>query len=149
MLDPGTYWLAFRARASGCAVSATLGGSDVLRGPITVLPGMAARLEIVWSTQCGSVRVHSATNDQAASFATYLLLLSGTPQEPGDALIGTLDVHGDATIGQLPPGRYRLWTWINDADGYVGPDLALAPFDTVEVASLRTASITVTPGGRR
>jgi len=148
MLDPGAYWLAFRARASGCAVSATLGGSDVLRGPITLLPGMTARLEIVWSTLCGSVRVHGAMNDQATSFATYLLLLSGTPQEPGDALIGTLDVHGDATIGQLPPGRYRLWTWMNDANGYVGPDLAVAPFDTVEVTSGRTASITVTPGAR-
>jgi hypothetical protein len=106
MLDPGAYWLAFRARASGCAVSVTFGGSDVLRGPITVLPGMTARLEIVWSTQCGSVRVHGAINDQAASFATYLLLLSGTPQEPGDALIGTLDVHGDATIGQPADRKY-------------------------------------------
>jgi hypothetical protein len=149
MLDPGTYWLAFRARAPGCVVSATLGGSDVLHGPITVLPGMTAHLEIVWTSQCGSVRVHGTTNDQAASYATYLLLLSGTPQEPGDALIGTLDAHGDAAIAQLAPGRYRLWTWMNDEDGYIGPDLALAPFDTVEVASGRTVSITVTPGGRR
>jgi hypothetical protein len=84
-----------------------------------------------------------------ASFATYLLLLSGTPQEPGDALTGALDVHGDAIIGQLHPGRYRLWTCMNDADGYLGPDLALAPFETVEVAPGQTASIAVTPGGWR
>jgi hypothetical protein len=149
IVDPGVYWLAFRVRSPGCVVSATLGRSDVLHGPATVLAGMAARLEIVLTTQCGSVTVHGATNDQAASFASYLLLLSGTPQEPGDALMGTLDVHGDATIGQLPAGRYRLWTWMNDAGGYIGPDLALASFDTVEVSPGRTASIHVTPGGRR
>lgn len=148
IVDPGVYWLALRARAPGCVVSATLDGSDVLHGPTTVLPGMTARLEIVWSTQCGFVRVHGATNGQAASFATYLLLLSGTPKEPGDALIGTLDVDGDAIISQLPPGRYRLWTWMNDADGYIGPDLAVVPFDTVEVAAGRTVSITVRPGAR-
>lgn len=149
IVDPGVYFASFRARAPGCVVSAVLGGSDVLRAPATILPGMTARLDVVWSTQCGSVRVHGAVNDRAASFASWLLLVSGTPQEPGDALIGTLDADGEATIERLPPGRYRLWTWMNDAGGYAGPDLALAPFDSVEVTAGRTVSILVTAGGRR
>jgi hypothetical protein len=38
---------------------------------------------------------------------------------------------------------------MNDADGDRGPDLALAPFETVEGATGPTGSIAVTPGGRR
>ena len=152
-LDPGTYWLLIRAKPPLCAASAQLAGKDVMQHSITAAPGMTARLDVELGRHCGSIGIQTVVGGIAAPFSEYLLLLSGTPQEPGEVIAGTSDAKGHASIGVLPPGRYLLWAWLPGAHGYLGPDLADAAVKPVEavVTSGQTASILIeaTRGGSK
>jgi hypothetical protein len=106
---------------------------------------MTARLDVELGRHCGNIDIHTMAGGIAAPFADYLLLLSGTPQEPGGVIEGSSDAQGHASIGVLPPGRYLLWAWLPGAHGYFGPDLADASVKAVEVvvASGQTASVSI------
>jgi protocatechuate 3,4-dioxygenase beta subunit len=154
-LDPGAYWLSIRTRPPFCATSARLGGQEVMRRRIAVGSGMSARLDVELSRHCGTIDIHTVAEGKAVPFSDFLLLLSGTPQEPGGVLTGGSDARGQVSIGRLPAGRYLLWAWLPDGHGYVGPNLADGVKEAVEVVVTadRTTSISVTPiqlpGGAR
>jgi hypothetical protein len=144
-LDPGTYWLFIRAKPPLCATSARLAGEDVMQRLITVAPGMTARLDVELGSPCGSIGIQTVAGGIAAPFSDYLLLLSGTPQEPGGVITGSSDAKAHVSIGVLPPGRYLLWAWLPGAHGYLGPDLADTALKPVEVVvtSGQTASVSI------
>jgi hypothetical protein len=133
VLDPGAYWLSIRAKQPYCAVSARLAGQEVMQRRITIVPAMSARLDVDLGSHCGSIDIHTVAQGIAAPFSNFLLLLSGTPQDPGGVVTGTSDARGQSLVGPLSPGRYLLWAWLSDGHGYVGPDLADAAGTAVEV----------------
>jgi hypothetical protein len=47
---------------------------------------------------CGTVDVYAESNGNPVTFANYLLLLTGTPQEPGDVITGSVDGRGHVSI---------------------------------------------------
>jgi hypothetical protein len=155
IIDPGDYWISIRPNAPFCAVFQTLTGATLRNGKITVTPGMSATLDVELGTGCGTVDVRAVSNGDAVPFASFLLLVSGTPQEPGDVLTGSVDAHGHATIPRVPPGRYWLWMWVPSGDGYLGPDLAgeMARAVEVVVGAGQHAPVSVDPirsaGGSR
>jgi hypothetical protein len=55
-----------------------------------------------------------------------LLLISGSPENPGDLYTTFADESGEYSITGLYPARYMLWAWLPGEFGtYLGPaDLA-------------------------
>jgi hypothetical protein len=145
--DPGDYWLSIRPKPPFCAISQTLSGGTIRDGKITVTPGMSARLDVGLGTNCGVVDVRAVSNGDPVPFADFLLLVNGTPQEPGDVVTGSMDAHGRASIPRMPPGQYWLWAWVPSGDGYLGPDLSNAMAQAVEVVVVagQLASVSVDP----
>jgi hypothetical protein len=133
ILDPGAYWLSIRAKESFCAAAAHLNGQDVLFGRTTIVPAVSSRLDVELSKRCGDIEIHTVEGEKSAPFSDFILLLSGTPKDPGGVITGTSDVQAHASIGLLTPGRYLVWAWAPGAGGYVGPDLADAAGKAVEV----------------
>jgi hypothetical protein len=131
--DPGRYWLSIRPKPPFCVISQTLAGGTLLNGKISVTPGMSARLDLDLGTSCGTISLRTVSNGAPVPFASFLLLVNGTPEEPGDVITGSMDEHGQASIPRMPPGRYLLWAWMPNADGYLGPNLAEAAARAVEV----------------
>jgi hypothetical protein len=131
--DPGAYWLSIRPKPPLCATSQTLTGGTLVNGKLTVTPGMSARLDVELGSACGAIEVRAVSNGAPVPFANFLLLVTGTPEVPGDAITGSLDAHGRASIPRMSPGRYLLWAWLPNAEGYLGPDLAGAAARAVEV----------------
>jgi hypothetical protein len=145
--DAGDYWLSVRPKPPFCVASQTLTGGTLQNGKLTVIPGMSARLDVEVGTNCGAIDIRAISNGASVPFASFLLLVNGTPKEPGDVITGSVGVHGDASISRVPPGRYLLWAWVSNGDGYLGPDLADAAARAVDivVAAGQTASISIDP----
>jgi len=127
VLDPGTYWLSISTKQPFCAVSARLAGQEVLRRRVEAAPSMSARLDVELGSHCGGVDIRTVVDGKAVPFSDFLLLASGTPQDPGGVTTGSTDVHGRSSVGPLAPGRYLLWAWLPDGHGYIGPSPACYP----------------------
>jgi hypothetical protein len=145
--DPGDYWLSIRPKRPFCVNSQTLAGGTLQNGKVTVTAGMSARLDVEFGTNCGTIDVRTVSNGVPVAFAKYLLMVNGTPEEPGDVITGNTDAHGHASIPLIPPGPYLLWAWIPNGDGYLGPDLAGATAQAVEVVvgAGQAASVSIDP----
>lgn len=147
-VDPGPYWLSVRGRQPFCGSSAQLdAGHDILREQINLGSGSSTRLDLKLSKQCGTINVQTASEGHSLPFTNFLLLLSGTPQNPGGVMAGTSDAQGRVSIGPLTPGKYLLWVWSSNGDGYIGPELADAAGVATEVAAAagQTTQIIIAP----
>jgi hypothetical protein len=131
--DPGAYWLSIRPKPPFCVISQTLAGGTLVNGKVTVTPAMSARLELELGSACGVIDIRAVSNGAPVPFASFLLLVNGTRREPGDVITGNMDTGGHASIPNMSPGRYLLWAWAPNADGYLGPDLADPAIPPVEV----------------
>jgi hypothetical protein len=149
-LDPGEYWLSTRVWPPWCVESTTLAGGTLANGILTVTAEMQARLDLNLGTNCGILKIRTEVAGVPVPFAAYLLLLNGTPQEPGDAITGSTDAQGCASLPYLGPGQYQLWAWKPDAEGYIGPELAQTEGEAITIAVVagRPTSVSIAPGTR-
>ena len=145
--DPGDYWLSIRPKPPFCVASQTLTGGTLRNGKVTVTSGMSARLDLELGINCGAIDIRAMASGASVPFANFLLLVNGTPKEPGDVITGSMSAHGDASILRVPPGRYLLWAWVPNSDGYLGPDLTDPAANAVDVivAAGQTTAISIDP----
>lgn len=123
-IPAGSYWLRIRTKdEGGCVVGARIGDQDVWRKPIILSAGTKARLVLDVSSECGVLRMRVMHEGKPVAAAKVVVLLGGTPAEPGDCYSGFSDPDGEFTVTGLQPGEYRVWAWPDDGTGsYVGPD---------------------------
>jgi hypothetical protein len=147
VLDPGSYWVSIRARQPYCAVSGRLAGQEVLQRRVDLAPSTSGRLDVRLSTRCGSIDIHTVADGNAVPFSDFLLLLSGTPEDPGGVITGGSGPQGQSSIASLAPGRYLLWAWLPDSQGYIGPNLPDSAKDGIEltVAAGETTTVSISP----
>lgn len=136
-LREGSYWLETRTGGEGtvCITGARLGDRDVFREPAIVTSGMKARLTLrLSSTECASFKARVVRDGRPAPGARVVVLLRGTPQNPGDCWTTFTNSEGEFELWGIPQGRYLVWAWQDDDSGVAaGPaDLAkVAPFASV------------------
>jgi hypothetical protein len=147
-LAPGSYWLLTRTEEGVCVTSAKLDGREALHGKVTVTAGTASRLDVTLSGNCASVGGMVMSGGKPVPYANVLLLLSGSAADPGDLELYTANEKGEFLLYGLGSGRYRLWAWLDDEDGYfLGPtSLAAeeAKATTVVLAAGQAAKVEVT-----
>ena len=129
----GPYWLVTRTDPHTCVQSAKVGEQDALGGPIAIHG--AGQLDLTLSTHCGGIQARAVSDGKPVPDAKVLLLVSGSPKDPGNLLHDFADDEGEAYFDGLKPGRYLLWAWtVDTAGGFVGPaDLAGAAAKATEV----------------
>jgi hypothetical protein len=65
-------------------------------------------------------------DDAAVAGAKVVLLLGGTPKEPGDMIQDFANDEGEVTFSGLVPGRYLLWAWAVQGPGAITGPSSLA-----------------------
>jgi hypothetical protein len=112
LLFPGRYWLVTRGEL--CASSARAGDVDLLTEALTIQAGGTATVHVRFEKTCGSIRGHVKSRGTAVPVARIAILLSGSPQDPGDVLVATADEFGEYNLTGLASGSYRMWAWARD-----------------------------------
>lgn len=120
-LAPGAYWVVSRTEAPFCIQSITFGGRPLLRDRLTLSLGDAGALEVVLSTQCAKIEGKVLIPAGSGLYPFLAMMMSGTPQSPGNVLNILLGEDGSFSVEQLPPGRYYLWAWSQNDPGFPGP----------------------------
>ncbi len=140
---PGRYRLV--TRSSGCPVSATFGNVDALASAIDVPGGSTETLEATVTDQCGLIK-GKVINEagKAVPLARMLILLSGTPQDPGDLIQESAEKDGTFEFNGLRPGPYLLWAWdeLDEWNGFVEDLASMVQWQTaVTVKAGETTSV--------
>jgi hypothetical protein len=91
---PGRYWLVVRSEQ--CPV------------------GETTTAHLKFDNHCAVIRgvVKSAT--KPVPDARVAILISGTPQDPGDVLVASAGENGEFSFTGMTPGAYWLWAWTED-----------------------------------
>jgi len=132
-VPPGSYWLTAWTEAPFCVDSVRMDGADIRHGTVNVTPGAALHMDVSLSDQCATIQGKVANGGNPAPFSKVVLLLSGTPQSPGEMVYATSNETGAFSIGKLPPGQYLLWAWPLEDPTYT------QPASLAEVAAQATA----------
>ncbi len=109
----GRYWLVTRTEL--CPSSARIGKVDAKDHAVVIAPGTKETLEISFTDQCGEIR--GTVIDEAGKpvpKARNLILMSGTPEDPGDLFVATTGEDGSFFYNGLIPGAYSMWAWDED-----------------------------------
>ena len=96
----GRYWLVIRTPL--CPSAARLGEADALYHALEIAPGMRETLEVSISRDCGEIQATAI--DQAGKpvpTARMLILMSGTPDDPGDLFLAKTDEEGIMSYQRL------------------------------------------------
>jgi len=128
---PGRYYIV--TRTNYCPVAASYGEQPALRSAIDVAPGSDQSLDITFSDKCASFEGHiTDSNGKAVPRAQSMILLTGTPDDPGDACMEEADDEGRIFYEGITPGSYSLWAWKEDEewDGDLRTLKELAPLAT-------------------
>jgi hypothetical protein len=141
-LREGAYWLYTRTTGEKkvCITGAQLGDRDVFRQPVILTAGMNAQLTLTLSSHCAIISGRAVWNGQPAPGARIVVLLRGTPENPGDSWSGFKDPEGGFELSDIAAGSYAIWAWQDDDSG-----LSVGPPDLASVARLATV-VTVKEG---
>jgi hypothetical protein len=140
-LSPGRYWLDVRPSAGNCVQSVTLGDKDVTGKPIQMEAGNALHFAVALSATCGSIRMRAVRDGAPVPGAKVVLLLNGTPQEPGALKEDFTDDEGEFLFSGLAPGHYLVWSWAVAGKGAIAGPASLAAVERQAIA------VEVTAGG--
>jgi len=111
-LPPGRYWL--RPRASrGYIASATMGGVDLLREPLVVVPGANASIDITMRDDNAEIQgtllgVPPTPVDSIRSTPTGYVYCMPLPDSPGQYLELAASPDGKFDYQMVTPGVYRV-----------------------------------------
>ena len=88
----GRYWLVTRTSGNLCPSAGRLGQADALDRAIEIAPGMKQTLEVTFNSLCGEIQATSVDRaGKPVPKAQNLLLMTGTPDDPGDQIRGQSD----------------------------------------------------------
>jgi hypothetical protein len=120
-LPPGDYWLQTRSSNNTCIVAVTLNNRNVLHRLLRIETGARLQLDLTLSDQCGAIDVQVDASVTPFPVTRLVVLLSGTPDAPGDPWTDIL-LGNQYDITLLPAGHYLLWAWPDDYfSPYNGP----------------------------
>jgi hypothetical protein len=116
---PGRYWLVTRSEL--CPSSATAGNINLLTQPLTLMAGQSVTLRAKFQKTCAVVSGQVKSGANPAPGARVAILISGSPQDPGDVLVYSADERGEFKFTGLAAGSYWLWAWRQDDEesGYI------------------------------
>ena len=141
---PGKYRLATRSKSASpaCPVAARFGDVDALESALDIPAGSQQTLEVTATDQCGALKVKVIDEaGKPAPGSRILLLLTGTPDDPGDVAYEFAEADGSFEYLGLRPGQYSLWSW-DESDEWNG-----AIDDLSSMAKWRTV-VTVKAGAK-
>ncbi|HST12934.1 MAG TPA: hypothetical protein VLL05_21325 [Terriglobales bacterium] len=111
---PGRYWMKVRTQ-SGFAASMRSGDVDLLRHPLTVLPGANLRVDVELRNDGAEISgTIEGAKTQALPASTMANLQRGflycvpLPDSPGQFRETQVGQDGSFQLEQLPPGSYRV-----------------------------------------
>jgi len=139
---PGKYRLATRSKSDSpaCPVAARFGDVDALESDLEIPSGSKQTLEVTATDRCGALKVKVINEaGKPAPGSRILLLLTGTPDDPGDVSYEFAEADGSFEYLGLRPGQYSLWSW-DESDEWNG-----AVEDLSSMAKWRTV-VTVKAG---
>ena len=114
----GRYWLAVRTPL--CPSAARLGKAEALYHPLEIAPGMKETLDVTITHACGDIRAMAVDGaGKPVPKARMLILMSGTPDDPGDYDLEPAGEDGAVSYIGMTPGKYPIWAW-SDADDWNG-----------------------------
>jgi hypothetical protein len=118
----GDYWLQTRTSNSTCIVAAAIEKKN-LSGRLLHLSASAdLHLDLTLSTRCAAISVKVNTGRKPFPVTRLVVLLSGTPEQPGDAWTDILTENEDS-VTLLSAGRYWAWAWPEEGSGpFTGPE---------------------------
>jgi hypothetical protein len=114
-VTPGRYWVRFLPN-HGYVVSATMGGVDLLREPLTVAPASRIPIEIkmrddtgeIDGTVMGLATAPSADESEGPSTPHAWVACIPLPESPGQFQQIGVSSDGKFNAGTMVPGTYRL-----------------------------------------
>jgi hypothetical protein len=109
---PGRYWLVTRTEL--CPTSASVGTFDLLAQPLRIRAGETMTLHLKFDKNCATVEGRVMDGAKAAPGARVAVLLSGSPQDPGDVLVDTAGDEGEFRFTGMSAGNCWLWAWRRD-----------------------------------
>lgn len=82
-------------------------------------------LPLTLSSHCAIIAGRAVWNGQPAPGARIVVLLRGTPENPGDSWSGFTDPEGGFELSDIAAGSYVIWAWQDDDSGLSAgpPDL--------------------------
>lgn len=110
----GRFWVV--TRSEYCPLKGEFGKTDPLTQTIDITDGSEATLELWFSDQCGSMNAEIIAAGKPLPNARTAILLSGTPDVPGDLFLGSADEKGIFGFFGMPAGKYLLWAWNEDEE---------------------------------
>jgi hypothetical protein len=114
----GRYWLAVRTPL--CPSAARLGKAEALYHAVEIAPGMKETLDVTITHACGDIRATAVDGaGKPVPKARMLILMSGTPDDPGDYDLELTGEDGAVSYIGMTPGKYPIWAW-SDADDWNG-----------------------------
>jgi len=98
-------------------------GDREMRGAVfSVAAGAALHFDVAVSQNCGAIQVRAVRDGEAVPNAKVVLLVTGTPIDPGELKEVTTDDEGGFSFSGLTPGRYLVWGWAMEGKGaMIGP----------------------------
>ena len=121
-LAPARYRVIVHTPAESCVESVKLGDSDVRLAPFQLAAAAALHIDVTVSKNCGAIELRAVRDDAPVPDAKVVLLVSGTPRDPGELKEDFVDDEGAYSFSGLAPGRYLLWSWAVSGKGaIVGP----------------------------
>ena len=95
-------------------------------GTFELAAGAAVHLDASVSTNCGSIRARAVREGEPVPGAKMVLLLSGTPKNPGEMIEDFANDEGEYSFSGLVPGHYLLWSWAMAGKGAMTGPASLA-----------------------
>jgi hypothetical protein len=137
---PGRYWLNTSTSEDTCVESVKLGDSEMRGAPFDLAAGAALHFNVAVSHNCGSIRIRALRDGEAVPGAKVVLLVSGTPKDPGALREDFSDDEGEFSFAGLAPGRYLVWAWAVEGKGAMTGPASLAAVEQ------QATVVDVTPG---
>ncbi|HUB83946.1 MAG TPA: carboxypeptidase-like regulatory domain-containing protein [Bryobacteraceae bacterium] len=125
-VPPGSYHLILHTPHDSCVQSVRLGDTELRGDALSVAGSAAMHIEVALTRTCGKVRVRAVRDGQAIPGAKVVLLVSGTPDDPGDLKEELTDDEGGFTFSGLSPGHYLVWAWAVEGAGAMAGPASLA-----------------------
>jgi hypothetical protein len=146
---PGRYWLVTRTTLCPSGARLEQPGTDrlaeALNHAIQITPGLRANLDLTFTADCGEIKgTVLDSSGKPVPRGRHLILMTGTPDDPGDLFLDSADDHGEFSYSGLPPGKYVMWAWpeADEWDGVLASLRDLAAQQTViDVLPNQTATV--------